>query len=376
MASTAPTQVITTVYMTRNILGPLTTVFTAPQECDVAALISYQTSAYRGQSCTVDFLADASTCWPQVTAAAPLQSPPLNGWGFYSPGISCPAGYTSACSATQGSSTGWVMQFPMDEGETAVGCCPTYAPGPGTSLSFVLGSNAKVEIYSNYSCTSYGNGQTCVLSASTSFLTAHCGAEGSFVSTGYATVPLISTITTISGGYSPVTSAVSIGVKAPMIQINWRSEDLAAASQSVSSPMSSGTRPSPTSSDPTSAATQPVSSPTSSNTNQSTNSNNSISAGALSGAVIGGVVCLFAIAAAVFLFIKRRKTRDNIHDGVIKAAVSDRTQGFQQGVSELSPSERPAELPGLQDSSELSGYQRPIELPVSPYAPQAVRYRA
>lgn len=126
MASPTPTEGITTVYATRNILGPLTTVFTAPQECDFAGIISSQTSAYRGQGCTVDHLVDASTCWPQATAAAPLKSPPLNGWGFYSPGISCPAGYTSACSATQGSSTGWEMQFAMDARETAVGCCPTY----------------------------------------------------------------------------------------------------------------------------------------------------------------------------------------------------------------------------------------------------------
>lgn len=126
MASPTPTQDITTVYATRNILGPLTTVFTAPQECTLAGIINSHTAAYRGQGCIVDHLADASTCWPQATAAAPLKSPPLNGWGFYSPGISCPAGYTSACSATQGSSTGWEMQFAMDERETAVGCCPTY----------------------------------------------------------------------------------------------------------------------------------------------------------------------------------------------------------------------------------------------------------
>lgn len=126
MASPTPTQGATTVYVTRNILGPLTTVFTAPPECSIAGIISSQTSAYRGQDCTVDHLVDASTCWPRVTAAAPLKTPPLNGWGIYSPGISCPAEYTSACFATQGSSTGWEMQFAMDEGETAVGCCPTY----------------------------------------------------------------------------------------------------------------------------------------------------------------------------------------------------------------------------------------------------------
>lgn len=127
-ASTATaTQDVTTVYRARNILGPLTTAFTPPQDCDFAAILSDSlTLAYRAQTCVGERLEDVSTCWPQVTAAAPLNSPPFNGWGFYSPGISCPAGYTSACFATQGSRTGWDMQFPMDVGETAVGCCPTY----------------------------------------------------------------------------------------------------------------------------------------------------------------------------------------------------------------------------------------------------------
>lgn len=125
-AMATPTQDVTTVYQTRNILGPLTTVFTAPEECTFAGIVGDAlTLAYRAQTCAGERLEDASACWPQATAAAPLNSPPYNGWGFYSPGISCPAGHTSACFATQGSHTGWDMQFAMDAGETAVGCCPT-----------------------------------------------------------------------------------------------------------------------------------------------------------------------------------------------------------------------------------------------------------
>lgn len=213
------------------------------------------------------------------------------------------------------------------------------------------------------------NGQTCVQTASNLFLTAHCGAEGSFLSTGYATFPLASTMT--GGEVLLTSSAVSLKIMAPMIQINWRSEDLATASQPVSF-MPSATNPSTTSSSSTSAATQSVSSPTNSNTNTSSIPSHSISAGALSGAVIGGVVCLFAIAAAVFLFIKRRKPRANISDDVMKAAVSDGKQGGYKGVSELPSVERSLELPGLRDPSELSGYQSPIELPASPYIPHAM----
>lgn len=230
-----------------------------------------------------------------------------------------------------------------------------------------------MDLFSNFGCSTRPNGQTCVQTASNVFLTALCGTEGSFLSTGYATFPLVSTITSWDG--LPTSSAVSLIIMAPMIQINWRSEDLATASQPVSSSMLSATSPSTTPSGSTSAATQPVSSPTVSNASPSSTPSNSISAGTLSGAVIGGVVCLFAIIVAVFFFMKRRKIRSNINDDAMKATVSDRKQGGYEGVSELPSVERSLELPGLRDPSELSGYQSPIELPASLYAPHAMRYR-
>lgn len=214
------------------------------------------------------------------------------------------------------------------------------------------------------------NGQTCIQTASNTFLTAHCGVEGRFLSTGSATFPLMSTIT--SEGDPPTSSTVSLRVMAPMIQINWRSEDLDTASQSTSSSTPSSISPKATSSGSTS---QLVSSSTTSNTSPSSIASNSISAGALSGAVIGGVICLFAIAAAVFFFIRRRKTRGNNNDNVMKAAVTYRKQGGHESVSELPSVERSLELSGFRDPSELSGYQSPIELPASPYTPNAVRYR-
>lgn len=218
------------------------------------------------------------------------------------------------------------------------------------------------------------NGQTCVQTASNAFLTAHCGTEGSFLSTGYATFPLVSTITGTGEGGLSTSSAVSIRIVAPMIQINWRSEDLATATQPVVSSMASGTRPSMIPSGFTSGTTQPASS-TISNTNQSSIPSNSISAGALSGAVIGGVACLFAIAAPVYFFTKRWKTHGNFNDDIMKAALSDSKQGSHKGVSELPSVERSLELPGIRDPGELSGYQSPVELPASPYTPQGVRFR-
>lgn len=46
--------------------------------------------------------------------------------GFYSPGLYCPSGYTGVCSATAGGSSDWPVEYSMLQGETALGCCPTY----------------------------------------------------------------------------------------------------------------------------------------------------------------------------------------------------------------------------------------------------------
>lgn len=217
------------------------------------------------------------------------------------------------------------------------------------------------------------NGQSCILTASTTFPTAHCGAEGSFLSTDYATFPLISTVT--SGTDSPTTFAVGLNIMAPMIQINWRSEDLATFSQPVSSVTPDGTSTTTTSSGSTSAGTQSVSSPTGSGITPYSNPSTSISAGALSGAVIGGVVCLFAVAAAVFFLTKRRKTRGNVNEGGTKSAASGRKQGGYENLSELPSVERSLELPGYRDAGELSGYQGPVELSASPFTAHAARYK-
>lgn len=72
-----------------------------------------------------DGLADAQQCWPPTTAGAAYPGTPFSGWGFYSPGLACPAGHTRACSATASGGADWAVQFTLTEGETAVGCCPT-----------------------------------------------------------------------------------------------------------------------------------------------------------------------------------------------------------------------------------------------------------
>ena len=118
-------------------LGPLTTTFTPPPACTVAvgagrgALFGLigggdKDVAYLGQGCSQGKAFDATSCWPQTSQGAKEQPAPLHGWGFYSPGLDCPVGYATACSATGGSGggSGWPVQFKLRDGETAVGCCP------------------------------------------------------------------------------------------------------------------------------------------------------------------------------------------------------------------------------------------------------------
>ena len=130
----------------RTVIGPLTTTFVQPSECTYfgtnPGVFGAGTSYFQAQSCLVPpsngQAFDASTCWPppitdtHTTVFAP--EPPFNGWGFYSPAYICPSGYSTACTAAQlsdGASspivfpgTEFAFQYPLQPGETAVGCCP------------------------------------------------------------------------------------------------------------------------------------------------------------------------------------------------------------------------------------------------------------
>jgi hypothetical protein len=114
----------------RKNLGPLTTTHSLPSSCAVAVQeCSTCTQAWQGQTCFGQStgVADNADCWPPRTPSVSTPPPPLNGWGFYSPGLACPAGMTSACSATGGQPASWTVQFSLLNQETAVGCCPRYA---------------------------------------------------------------------------------------------------------------------------------------------------------------------------------------------------------------------------------------------------------
>lgn len=113
----------------RTILGPLTTTFTPPASCTLAATSggNDDLQGYLARTCDGILGAyDAAACWPSTSKGAPSPSPSFAGWGFYSPGVACPAGYATACLATGGKSgtSDWDVQFTLSAGETAAGCCP------------------------------------------------------------------------------------------------------------------------------------------------------------------------------------------------------------------------------------------------------------
>ncbi|OCK98065.1 uncharacterized protein K441DRAFT_703601 [Cenococcum geophilum 1.58] len=194
--------------MSRTIIGPLKSTFTPPPACSIlVAQCATCTVAWQGQSCySVDSsdegAEDQASCWPPATATTPPA--PLAGWGFYSPGLNCPVGYTSACTAisqAQGSSssvsliTPFVFQYSLNAGETAVGCCPT-----------------------GYSCSNNPqySWQTCVsiaTSATYSAVTCESGTSGGFA---FWTIPF----TTVSA-----VTISEVSLYAPMIQINWKASD-------------------------------------------------------------------------------------------------------------------------------------------------------
>ncbi|KAE9369984.1 hypothetical protein N431DRAFT_345662 [Stipitochalara longipes BDJ] len=248
----------------RTILGPLTTTFTAPATCTAAQrACSTCNYAWEAQTCysggaggsETYGVKDATQCWPPTSAGLPEPTPPLWGWGFYSPGLICPTGYTSACSATAGSALTWTPEWSLAAGETAVGCCP-----------------------SQYACTNnQPNVNTCqfvVSSTSVPVMTCHSGTTTDF---SYLQVPF-----TVSNTAEP-----TFTLYAPLIQINWQSSDLLPSSSlsSVITPSSAGQSPSYNATPSAAKAGLPT--------------------GAIVGIAIGA--SLVALALTILLFLLRKK---------------------------------------------------------------------
>ncbi|KAK4233191.1 hypothetical protein C8A03DRAFT_19677 [Achaetomium macrosporum] len=206
-----------------TLIGPLTTTWTMPDSCTVHVLNCATCSeGFRGQQCVMtDGTAQASdhtTCWPPATTRVPVPQPPFVGWGFYSPGLACPAGYTTACTAQYGGRAEWDVEFTLVPGETAIGCCPE-----------------------GFRCTNR-NGNTCIAIVSTgtqtSVATGMCSGSG-LASVNQATFPDVITVTTtatdatgtaaLSGVVQTVTREMVL--LAPMFQLNHQSSDLVQATR-------------------------------------------------------------------------------------------------------------------------------------------------
>lgn len=147
--STSSTRTITPDSTQTSLLGPLTTTFTAPSRCSQAYWFSTSSQFYYptiGQICAtvggkISYSQD-SGCLPPVKStilgslvgSSDVLYTTYDYQGYYSPGIACPAGYSTACAAQAGAdgiqsalsnyqSFGFVFSATADE--TAVGCCPT-----------------------------------------------------------------------------------------------------------------------------------------------------------------------------------------------------------------------------------------------------------
>ncbi|CAI6333947.1 unnamed protein product [Periconia digitata] len=204
----------------RANLGPLTTAFAFPSHCSRVAVSG--TLAVRGQTCRVrdakPTAEDDTGCWPRATAypSAAASASSLQGLGFYSPGVMCPQGYATACSAaiaTPGAPPPKVtgapvpqfgFQFPLVAGETAVGCCPT-----------------------GYTCAMNGGAQACHQVATNTKIDAMtCNNGVAIVDVNTLQVPFTSEGTPVQ----------TLNIWAPLVQIHHQASDLPPTSTPTPTP--------------------------------------------------------------------------------------------------------------------------------------------
>lgn len=133
---TASTTLRNSTTSVRNNLGPLTTTFVPFKRCSDYTIVDSSSkdefveigvAFYFSTYCGVT----ETGCLPEATPTGyPNGSPREIGKAFYSPGLICPLGWTTAALATAGSKPdGYGLQNSIAIGtlmpeETAVACCP------------------------------------------------------------------------------------------------------------------------------------------------------------------------------------------------------------------------------------------------------------
>lgn len=323
-----------------TLLGPLTTTWTMPESCSVfMPPCSTCDQGFRGQSCNAvsgGRVQDNTACWPPVKKGVASPTWPFVGWGFYSPGLACPAGYTTACTAVYGQRPEWDTQFTLVSSETAVGCCPT-----------------------GFSCAN-NNGNTCIATAtSTAIPTAFCDGTD-LTDSATETFPTVVTITqtdTASGEVQVSTSTRTMMLFAPMFQLNFQASDLPASTTA------STTRPSSTPSS-TSSGEQSTTSAADNNDGSTSKSSGGLSSGARVGLGVGiGLGIAFLLAFSGFLYYYRRSRRVQLPLGselpdteISEAAEGPKVVKSPAQVYEMGDYHAPAELPGDGHGGDQGGH--------------------
>ncbi|KAI9707923.1 MAG: hypothetical protein M1820_004342 [Bogoriella megaspora] len=293
----------------RIVLAPLTTVFTPPSSCTsffipyirptvpfygFTATTAPTGSALQGVKCssTFDFVNDGDgmmdtfdatgpleydlNCWPPATENS-LTSPAriLSAGGFYSPGLHCPSGYTTACTAigmnntlttTAGLDGSFSFQFPPVSDETAVGCCPSglscFAIQPIAKKYQTCLSEALWGSFTRQQCYQTGANHSLVVSTTTfdvpkvvtqtiSVTTRTLSDVFSNRTTSVEVFTESRDVPDSSGPSTLITSDADLqtqvktfsvlSVFAPLIQLNWKASDVSqSTSSAVTIPVASG----------------------------------------------------------------------------------------------------------------------------------------
>ncbi|CZS85583.1 unnamed protein product [Fusarium graminearum] len=292
----------------RTNLGPLTTTFTYPASCTVVVQeCDACTNGWQAQTCSdnsfnAQGVQDDAECWPprkgsQSTGVA------LNGWGFYSPGIECPAGYTTKCVSTDDVDGGFTFQFPLAK-----------------------------KSFSGFQCK-YTSGvdkaQTCFSIATTgSFAAVQCS-SGKSNGFGYLDIP--NTVAETNSGSEEAVTVSSFTVYAPLFQLHFKSSDLP-STKTGSITIDSIT----TSSSGSSSSAEPT---------QASSSGGGLSTGAKAGIGVGAGLGFIALIGVALFFMRRRK-RHTAAPALTEVPKSELTAGQNQHAAELHAQSTPQELPG------------------------------
>ncbi|KAK4188257.1 hypothetical protein QBC35DRAFT_383047 [Podospora australis] len=256
--------------MPREILGPLTTVWVPPASCTVAiGQCEGCDVAWLGQTCDPSTVKDNASCWPPTTEGAKPTQSAFYGWGFYSPGLECPSGHTSACSATHNGVSGWKVQFEMEAQETFVGCCPT-----------------------GYKCNNL-NGQTCLAATTATIIPTVSCEDGLSNRFGMSTIP------------NSRMKDPAVNLFAPMIQLAWKPSDLSGRLSSATASTASST-----SSSTSLITTTRFDLAEETDVSGAGSGSGGISTGAIAGIAVGAAAVLIAVLAGAFFLWKYKRRGD------------------------------------------------------------------